>query len=138
MRLFTLVLSLAAALVLVVSANAARKPPPTATTEFTGAPVFVSTPSADGIHRDLTLTVSFTHKGTVGFRFALTFNGVTNSDSGLWRTYRGSGSDTVTVSLPETDCLAPEPGDTISYHLELISPKGAVLAEFTTGTYLIT
>lgn len=143
MRLFTLALPLAAALVLVLPANAAR--PPKVTTHFSGTPVFVSTPSADSIHRDVTLTVPFTHKGTVAIQFTITFDGVAG-DPGASRIFSGIGNETFTWSIPGTDCLAPEPGDTVSYHLALVTvvrgphgwSPGTVLDELTTDTFVIT
>ena len=141
MRLFTLALPLAAALMLVVPATAARKPPRTPT-KF-GTPVFVSTPSADGIHRDITLTVPFTHAGPVAVGLTITANGVVN-DLGTAATYRGTGSDTFSWSILGTDgCFPPLPGDTVSYHLHLIEMHGmwhdgAVLDELTTDTYTVT
>jgi hypothetical protein len=141
MRLFTLALPLAAALVLAVPATATR--PPSATTEFTGTPDFVSTPSADGIHRDVTLTAPFTHKGSVAVQLTITANGALHGPF-TSRTYRGVGSETFTWSITGTDgCFPPLPGDTISYHLQLVeirgpSHAGAVLDEITTDTFVIT
>jgi hypothetical protein len=135
MRLFTLALPLAAALVLVVPATAAR--PTTTATKF-GTPVFVSTPSADGIHRDITLTVPFTHQGPVAVRQTITANGVVSGPD-IAANYRGTGSDTFRWSILGTDgCFPPLRGDTISYHLELINSKGAVLDQITTQTFVIT
>jgi hypothetical protein len=93
MRLFTLVLPLAAALVLALPATAAR--PPTTATGFTGTWHFTSTPSADGIHRDVTVAVPFTHKGAVVVGFTITANGVDNGPF-TSATFRGNGSDTFT------------------------------------------
>lgn len=141
MRLFTLALPLAAALVLVVPATAAR-PPTTTTTKF-GTPVFVSVRSADGIHRDVTLTVPFTHQGWVSIRTTITVNGVVHN-LGTAASYRGSGSETFRWSILGTDgCWPPLPGDTVSYHLELISvlkgtSTGTVLDQITTPTYVVT
>jgi hypothetical protein len=143
MRLFTLALPLAAALVLVVPATAARKPPPTPTPTAFGTPAFAYTPSADGIHRDITLTVPVTHQGTVAVRMTVTANGVVN-DLGTAATFRGTGSDTFKWSILGTDgCFPPLPGDTVSYHLQLVEVhglwrEGAVLDELTTPTYVIT
>lgn len=138
MRPLTFALPLAAALVLVVPATAARKPPGPTPTKFTGTPVFVSTPfAADTRFRDVTVSVPFTHRGTVVVRGTFTFSGVTyEPDWGF--TFHGSGSDTFTRTLSGGDCLEPGPGDTLSWHLQLISPKGAVLDEITTQTYVIT
>lgn len=134
MRLLTLALPLIAALMLVVPATAAR--PPKVQPGFTGTPAFLSVPAADSIHRDVTVTALFTHKGTVTVRFTITFNGVVG-DPMTSNTYRGSGSDTFTWLIPGTDCLEPEPGDTVSYELQLIGPKGGVLDEITTDTFHI-
>lgn len=137
MRLFTLALPLAAALVLVAPAIAGR-PSATTTTKF-GTPVFVSTPSADGIHRDVTLTVPFTHQGTVGIRLTITVNGVAHY-LGTAATYRGSGSDTFRWLVPGTDsCWPPLPGDTVSYRLELFSVLNSTVSDrITTPTYTVT
>ena len=141
MRLLALALSLAAALILVVPANAAKRPP--APTKF-GTPVFLATPSPDGIHRDTTLTVPFTHQGSVTVRMTITVNGVAHYlGSGL--IYQGTGSATFTWRILGTDgCWPPLPGDTVSYHLELVQVQGAgryagaVLDQLTTPTYVIT
>ncbi len=139
MRLITLALAVAAALVLALPANAARPRPPATTTQFTGTPVFVSTPfAADPSYRDVTLTAPFSHAGSVVVQYTITFNGAT-SDLMTSRIFRGTGSDTFRSSIPGNDCLAPEPGDTVSYHLQLVSvPKGVALAEITTSTFHIT
>jgi hypothetical protein len=137
MRLFTLALPLAVALVLIAPATAAR--PPTTTTMKFGTPAFVSTRSADGIHRDVTLTVPFTHQGWVSIQATITVNGVVH-DLGTAASYRGSGSEIFRWLVPGTDrCWPPLPGDTVSYHLELISVlKGTVLDTLTTATYVVT
>jgi hypothetical protein len=138
MRFLTLALSLAAALVLVVPATAARPPTPTTTTPKFGTPLFVSTVSPDGIHRDTTLAVPFTHQGTVAIHETITVNGVFR-DLGVCGSYRGTESETYTWRIPGTDgCWPPLPGDTVSYYLELLSSKGVVLDRLTTPTYLVT
>lgn len=139
MRLFTLALPLAAALVLAVPATAARPP---STTGFTGTWHFDSTPSADSIHRDVTLTVPFTHKGAVVVRFMITANGVVNGPF-TSATFRGNGSGTFSWLIPGTDeCFPPLPGDTISYQLQLMQVQGprhegAVLDELETDTFVV-
>jgi hypothetical protein len=135
MRLFALALPLIAALVLAVPATAAKP-----TTEFTGPAVFTSTPSADSIHRDLTLTVPFTYHGTVAVEMTITYNGEVVGP--IWSaTYRGHGSTNFTWLIPGTDDIAPVPGDTISYYLQLVQtpgPNTVVLDDLQTATYTVT
>jgi hypothetical protein len=73
-------------------------PPPNAarpTTEFTGSPGFVSTPSAgDSTYREVSLKVTFTHQGTVAVRVTATIKGVTYDP--MTATYRARGSDSLT------------------------------------------
>ena len=74
----------------------------------------------------------------------ITVNGVAHYlGSGL--IYQGTGGATFTWRILGTDgCWPPLPGDTVSYHLELVQVQGAgrfegaVLDQLTTPTYVIT
>ena len=140
MRLFALVLAMAAALVLAGAAVASK--PAKMATGFTGTPVFTSMRSPDGIHRDASLTVTFTHRTTVGLRIQAT---VVNGPVGPlddWGTYRGVGSESFTFTITGTDqCWAPLPGDKVFYTVQLTQTRGhqtVVVAELTTETYAVT
>ena len=119
MRLFALALPLTAALVLAGTAAAAKP-----TTGFTGTPQFFSTPSADSIHRDVSLTVTFIHRARVAVRVTATVNGVVGPTFTA-ATFRGAGSDSYTWTILGTDeCFPPLPGDEISYSVQLVQMHG--------------
>jgi hypothetical protein len=121
MRLFTLVLSLAAALVLAVAAATAARP----TKPTTGiiSTQFASTPSPDSIHRDVSLTVTLTHSGLVNVRVTPIIHGV---DGGpIVTTFGRTGTETFTFGWCGTD---PDrnllPGHAISFRVELFTTRG--------------
>jgi hypothetical protein len=135
MRLFTLALPLAAALLLAGTASAARP-----TTEFTGTPQFTSTPSAaDPGLRDVSLTVTFTHQGPIEVKLVATVGG--NVWPPLTAIVRGATSSH-TWTFYGTDKGVPGgivPGTQISYSVQLVQMRGLqegnVLAELPTFTY---
>ena len=134
MRLFALALPLAAALLLAGTAAAAKP-----ATGFTGSPAFVSTPSADSIHRDVSLTVTFTHRAAVEVRVTITIHGVVNGPFTAF--YRGVGSESLTwetTGIPDCVPGGIAPGDEVSYSLQLVQTHGhhaAVVDEITTDTF---
>jgi hypothetical protein len=124
MRLFALALSLGVALVLAATGTAAAP-----TTAFTGSPQFHSQISADLIHRDVSLTVTFTHRSKVEVQVTPIVNGVVGCPQTA--TFRGTGGDTLTASWSGADAGIGA-NDEVLFSLQLsrlhgLHPTGAVV-----------